>query len=103
MALTGVDYTFLAVLNGVPLTLLLILLRNNTRRIDRIETRLDEVEDNKVAKRDWMRESISTRDKVDQAIERLAGIDSKLDAEFGMSAALNRVADSMSRLAEKKQ
>ncbi len=95
------DYTVIAGMLAATTGSLLFYLKTLTRRVEVVERRADKVTEDKVDRRDWLREALSTRAKVDHLSEQLVGIDRKLDAEWGMAAAVNRVADRIAAAMEK--
>ena len=99
--LTLGDYSILALLFGGPLTLQVFVLKGLHRRVDVVESRVRDLEKSKLGRIDWLREVGTTRRKMDALAEQLAAIGGRLDAEFGMRAVLGRLADAMTRLAEK--
>lgn len=112
MTLTLADYAAIAgmmvAIIGLPLGVLGWQMRNmsaaietHDKRIREIETRHDErfreIEAEKVDKKDWIRESMSVRTKIDAMTSKLAAIDAKIDASYGVGAAINRLAERMER------
>lgn len=80
------------------------LFRSETRaELKAMDGRMNELERTKVGKQDWLREAVSTREKVDKVAECVARIDSRLEGEFGTSAAMNRLAESVERVLIKVQ
>lgn len=106
MALELGDYAviggMLVAIATITTKLMSFYLKSLNERITVVETRVREVEDKKVDKRDWLRDLISTRSKIDKVSEQIAGVHSKLDAEFGIAAAMNRLADSVGKMTERK-
>ena len=99
----------LATIVGVPLTLVVANLRSLAARVDRTDERIDhaerriaEINEAKVDKREWLRVEHGTRQKVDGVAQAVSELSSKLEAEWGMAAAMNRVAEGITRIAEGK-
>lgn len=115
IATVSLSLSDFAVIGGMLLamtTALLFNIKTLNRRVeaveqhardvnDKVEERSRELEDKKVDKKDWLRVTLSTRQKVDHLGEQLLKIESKLDADFGMSAAVNRLADGVIKAMEK--
>ena len=106
----GILATLITVLIGTPLGILIYQtrsMRTETREfreelkaeIGALDDRVSVIEREKADKRDWVRESLSTRAKIDRVLEGVAELKGKIDSEFGVAAAINRVAE---RMAEKQ-
>lgn len=99
-----------AAVAGITTTLLIANIRGLGQRIDVIEHRVAKVErykadaealtqglrelaKGKADKHEFGRENILARDKMGELGQQLARLDAKLDANFGIAAAVNRLAD----------
>lgn len=92
MSLQAGDYTLLAALYGLPVMLLVFNLRGLSKRVDRVEDRLKDVEEKKVAHRDWIRVVASQTSRQTQISLQLAELGGKIESTLGVTAGLNRVA-----------
>lgn len=103
---------------GIATTLLIVNIRGLGQRIDVIEhrvakvekckadaadvLRLEDVQKDKADRRDWLRESVSTRLKVERVGEQVTALHSKLDAEFSMATVMAQLVGVAKELVEKK-
>lgn len=117
-ALTLGDYAALTGILGTPLTVGILLLNsirgqvkatsdkltNMDQRLETLERdrvdrsthrdlvdRVADMEKSKAERIDWLRDSVSTREKIDMVAENVANISGKLDALYGISAAAVRI------------
>ncbi len=60
-----------------------------------IESRVRDVEEKKADKQAWMRETINAGAKMDYVSQQIAELKGRYDSEFGVAAAVNRLADSL--------
>lgn len=110
MALSGADYAMiaglLAAFCGLPMTLSIFAIRALAKRVDIVETRVyeridgvegrvDKVAASRVEKLDYLRETVSSRKKMDRMSEQLSTIGARLESEFGLSAALKQLAEAV--------
>lgn len=89
------------VIGGMMLAFASVNLWNNRAlalRVQRAETRLDAMQESKVGKMDWLRESRSTREKVDYGIEQISALIGRLDGMEASTAASHRVAKAVEDL-----
>jgi len=70
-------------------------------RVGAVEERIKDVERYKTDKRDWAREELLTRNNIAALHGQMERIEGKLDTAFGMSAAVNRLADQLGKTLEK--
>lgn len=117
MALSGGDYLaiagLLAAFLGLPGMILIGLVRGLSKSLDaaitRVHERIDQVDQKvaaldgaKIDRKDFLREVIGSRQKLDRVSEQIAGINGRLDAEFGVGAAINNLAGHVGKLLESK-
>jgi len=105
MTLTLGDYAVIAALLstivGMPVTMLGMSVKGLHKRVAKTEEQLDGLKEDKVNKKDWLRVEMSTRQKVDTVSEKLTALSSRLEAEWGMAAAMSRVGEQIGKLVEK--
>lgn len=101
MVLSGGDFAgmagVIAASLAVPFTMIVFSLKALTRRVEQIETRVAQVERTKTDKHDWAREAAVTRNKLDQLGTQIAALTGKIEATFGIGAAISRLAEEMAR------
>ncbi|MEK6675563.1 MAG: hypothetical protein AABZ47_07905 [Planctomycetota bacterium] len=88
VALTGARFLILPIQQGVA------KIGDEQRRQD---ARLTSLEKDKVDRVDWAREVLRSSERLDRVSEAIAKIDGKLDANYGMTGAVNRLAEVMAR------
>jgi len=66
----------------------------------RIQERIDAIEREKTDRREWAREAVSTRTKLDQLHAELSKIEGKLDTNWGVAAAVRQLSDVLGRRQE---
>ena len=71
------------------------------RRMQVVEVKVEGLEDKKVNQGEWLRESRSTRAKIDHVGEQVSEMSGKLDAQMGIGAGINRLAENLATIAEK--
>ena len=72
------------------------------QRLEKVEEAVQRLVDDKADKDDFLRESMNARKVMGGIAEKVVRIESRLEAEFGMGAAMERVADCLTRILEKK-
>lgn len=101
-------YLLLIAIVGMPLGVVVLYLKTIRgemlhfhgligRRIDDHEVRLRVVEEEKIDKNDWLRAEFATRQKVDKVSEKITALQARIESEFGMAAAVNRLADEITK------
>ena len=94
------DYAIIVGITSVPTTMLIVNLKMLAARFTMLENRVQRLEDEKLNRVDFLRSEVSGKLKLDRMAEAIAAIDAKLDMEFGIATAVNRLAGV---IAEKKQ
>jgi len=117
MALTGGDFAIigglLGAFVGVPIMITLFSIKGVAKRVDTVEDgahkringveeQIREVEKRKVDKVDWLRETVSNRQKLDRMGETVASVNQRLQDAFGVGAAMNKLAEKLGALLEKR-
>lgn len=96
LTLNGGDFVAIGGMVGtiiaVPVVLLLFILKQHTARMETVEKRVDKITEAKVAKEEWIRESMTTRKKVDRISEQLSSISGEIRANLGLPAAVDKLA-----------
>lgn len=99
-------YMILAVSVGLPLTLVgayMRMIRHDVckfqeaidRRLERMDERVANVEQEKVSHEDWLRVVTSQQHSLEVTRELVREIGGKLDASIGLGGSLKRVADAL--------
>ena len=95
VSLTLGDYAVIGGMLMVMTTTLLFNLKTLTRRVEVVETRIGQVENDrveierhKVDKVEWARETMNARKEIGQLAGGMRRVEGKLDVNFGMSAAI---------------
>ena len=100
MTLTGMDFavlgTMFAATTAVPFTIILVIVKFQTRRIELLEAVLSK----KVEKVDWLRESVATREKIDHMAIAVAKVSGAVEATFSAAQSMNRACASMEKIAK---
>jgi len=81
----------MAAINGVVLA----YVRSVSGRVDRMEVRVQKVEQEKVSQKDWLRIVASQANRQNEMGRMLAEMSGKLDATLGITAGLNRIAEAV--------
>lgn len=106
MTLTLGDYCALAGLLtltvGTPFLVMLSSVKALGHRVATVEDRVSDLTTNKVDKKDWVREAVATRAKVDQVHIVVSQMDSKMGVQAAFASALKELSTSIMRLAEQK-
>lgn len=106
MTLTGEDIGLLATIVGVPWSVLSLYLRAMRkeatersaaieRRVETLEQEFREATERFANKRDWLREAVSTREKVDAVGRQIADLGARFDANYGIAASINTLAEAL--------
>lgn len=66
-------------------------------KISEVDQRVDATADSKVDKREWVRESMVSRVRLDKALEGQARIEAKVEQAFGVGAAINKLAEVLAK------
>lgn len=66
------------------------------RDVTTLRSRIEAIEREKADKEAWVRESVSTRMKIDGVAERIAELGGKIDAQGSLAGAMNALARSVS-------
>jgi len=106
----GIIGGMIAVTLSIPTTLLVLTLRSLGERvgkmetgkadrnhIERIETRVEKIEQGKVNTRDWLRVAASQTNRQNRMSEQLSELGAKLDATLGIGAHLGRLTQAVER------
>lgn len=110
------DWAAIAGIAGTPMALVALYLRSLRAELLALQTalskRLDDHDehiesirrelDEKASRKDWLREVMTSRGKLDRIGEEVAAVNAKLDTQFGVGAAVNRLADTLGRMVETK-
>jgi len=115
MTLTSGDYLTIAGLLAAFMTLpgTIIILMLTGLRADNVkfraeirealatlDVRITQVEQNKLGREDWIRVTASQTNRLNRVSEQLAELSGQMNAQFGTSGALNRIADVIEKRAE---
>ena len=112
VTLGGVDYAMLVGVVTVCMSVVLFTLKSMRaddatfrnelgRRLEGLESRVLAVEKGKVDVRRWAQAEVGTRVKVDEVGNKVSELTGRIDASFGASNALGRLADQVTRLLER--
>lgn len=71
-------------------------------RADKLDADIRLVDEAKAGRKDWLREVMTSRAKLDRIGEEVAAVSAKLDTQFGVGAAVNKLADTLGRMVETK-
>lgn len=101
MSFTAAD---LSILSGLLVTLVTAnwamtrhLVRAQEKRTDELRKDVDELRRDMTPKYDWTREAMATRKSMESIAAKLNHIDGKIDGQFGVGAAIGRVADAVEK------
>jgi hypothetical protein len=107
LAIAGLLAAFVAVPGSIGIYLLRGVREDNAgfraevrETLTMIETRLCEVEQNKVSHTEWVRVTVSANSRMNRISEQLAELGGKMDANFGIPPGLNRIAAALEKHAE---
>ena len=109
LAIAGLLAAFMALPGGITILMLKGLRADNVlfrveirETLSTLDRRISEVEQSKVSHTDWIRVSASVNNRMDRVSEQLAELSGKMDANFGVSSNLNRIAKALEDHAEPK-
>lgn len=97
MTLTFTDLALLSLIVSVPVTVLGVIVHGVAAKHVELERRLLDVEESMVERKEWLREMMHGRERLDSLCESVAQLGAKLDNTISVGAAINRLAGALER------